>query len=825
MAKPHLHTRVVRAASIPLIILLAATAATWLAPRVSDAVAAWLRTPAVRSRTIGLTAELRVAVNATEALANPRVGRAGLAESAADAGSTTIDAGLRFTMVGVICRPPVQTGDVVVRVRTSEDGATWSRWYSAVLERGAQDAAGEQAFTEPLWTGEGRYLQVAAVDAGSDGTAPLWLRDVRVVAINSSEDADRGAVVLGVVRRVAATIAGIDLSPPAAAMTTRPTIVTRAQWGADESLRDGVPDYAPVRMAFVHHTDSGNTYSRSEAPAIVRGAYYYHTRSLHWNDIGYNFLVDRYGVVYEGRYGGVTKGPVGAQALGFNTGSTGISVIGTFTNARPPAAAVGALERLLAWKLDMHHVDPLGSATLTCAYGEKFSTGQSVKFPTIAGHRDANYTGCPGGKLYGLLPQIRRSAAALGQPKIYGLALGDARISPNGDGVRDRTTVRFVLSEVAAWRLVIGAKGGDVVRRMSGHGGGVETTWSGKDDDGHDLPDGVYTLTAEATSESGDARAAAADVFIDTTPPHLEDATVTPNPFSPDGDGHGDRATLRFQPGEAGTARVSVLGAGGRVLRRLTGWKAVSAEAESVSWDGRIDAGGALVAASEGPATLEVEMRDLAGNSASVRRSVVVDRTLGFPRVTPSTCSPNGDGELDTATVGFKLTRRAEVTAALVHGDAVLSTQPLGALEPGGHSFTWDGRLDGGAYAGSGAYAFRLTARSGIGAISLSQPFTVDRFRPRLSAPATVGARHGRTVSVAYRVNDPFSPTVRVTVEVTDSAGVLLTTLSLGWVKQGKAQVCAWKPVAKGSYTMAFEALDRGANHENASVKTTLVAR
>ena len=93
-------------------------------------------------------------------------------------------------------------------------------------------------------------------------------------------------------------------------------------------------------MAFVHHTDSGNDYTASEAPAVVRGVYAYHTKSLHWSDVGYNFLIDRYGVIYEGRYGGVSRGVIGAQVLGFNTGSTGISVIGTFTHANPTSASV-----------------------------------------------------------------------------------------------------------------------------------------------------------------------------------------------------------------------------------------------------------------------------------------------------------------------------------------------------------------------------------------------------------------------------------------------------------------------------------------------------
>ncbi len=85
-------------------------------------------------------------------------------------------------------------------------------------------------------------------------------------------------------------------------------IVTRAQWGADESLRRGSPSYATVKMAFVHHTDTGNDYTAADAPAIVRAIYAYHTQTLGWSDIGYDFLIDRFGTIYEGRYGGVARG-------------------------------------------------------------------------------------------------------------------------------------------------------------------------------------------------------------------------------------------------------------------------------------------------------------------------------------------------------------------------------------------------------------------------------------------------------------------------------------------------------------------------------------
>jgi flagellar hook assembly protein FlgD len=824
MARPHPHKWVARAAAICILTFIATLAAIWLAPRASDAVAAWVRTPSVRIQTVTLSSALPVAAPRATADASARSAVAGGEAFAEDA--VTIDPGLRFNLVGVVCRPPAEPGDVVVQVRTSLDGSLWGYWYSASLEVVTEgDGSQPQAFTEPLWTGAARYVQVAARQAGGRQAAPVVLHGVKVVALNSTEDADPGATLLGVVRRTAAAVAGLELAAPAGAMTTTPAIVTRAVWGADESLRTGSPSFAPVRMVFVHHTDSGNDYTRAEAPAIVRAVYAYHTRSLHWSDVGYNFLIDRYGTVYEGRYGGVSKGAIGAQTLGFNTGSIGVSVIGTFTTATPPVAAVGALERLLAWKLDVHHIDPEGRAALVCGYGQKYATGQNVTFPVIAGHRDANFTDCPGGKLYSQLPAIRKAVAAIGQPKIYAFDVAGAYFSPDGDGVRDKAEVGFTVSEPATWSVEIRRPGGDVVRRVSGEGSSAVATWSGKDDEGRDLPDGTYTLIAGAKSAHGEARPATIDVHLDTTPPRLETAEIAPGTFSPNGDGQADSAKVLFEPGESGTARVSVIGDGDRVLRRLTDWSAVGAAAQSVTWDGRISENGKLVAAPEGRTLIEIAMRDLAGNSAQVRRAVIVDRTLGFPGVTPQTCSPNGDGVRDTVAVAFKLTRRAEVTVALVSGVDVLRAIKAGEMDPGPQSLTWDGKLAGGAFAESGKYDLRVTAHSSVGVTSVAKPVTVDRFRPRFTVPATASATLGKTARVAFSVRDAYSPTVKVTVAVSDTAGAAVATVDCGWVKQGTALTCSWKPPARGTYTLTFHAVDRGGNAEGAARAVVLEVR
>src|SRR5438132_10976364 len=138
-----------------------------------------------------------------------------------------------------------------------------------------------------------------------------------------------------------------------------PPILTRLAWGANEAIRRAEPSFATsIGFAVVHHTAGTNSYSASQSAAIVRGIEGYHVQGNGWNDIGYNFLVDKYGQIFEGRYGGVDKNVIGAHAEGFNTGSVGVAVLGTYDSAAPPPAAMTSLANLLAWRLDVAHVDP-----------------------------------------------------------------------------------------------------------------------------------------------------------------------------------------------------------------------------------------------------------------------------------------------------------------------------------------------------------------------------------------------------------------------------------------------------------------------------------
>ncbi|MEU8828542.1 N-acetylmuramoyl-L-alanine amidase [Streptomyces sp. NPDC048636] len=205
--------------------------------------------------------------------------------------------------------------------------------------------------------------------------------------------------------------------PPATAAphtAPRPRIITRAGWGADEAIREKEHAYSKtVKVAFLHHTVTGNTYNCSEVPSLLRGIYRYHVKSMGWSDYGYNFTVDRCGNIYEGRSGGVDKAVIGAHTRGFNSKSMGVAVLGTFDAEQPSQKAVNAIARLTAWKLGLFDRDPKAVVHLVSGGGNKYTKGTSVRFHVISGHRDGFATDCPGRRLYDKLGPVRRAAARL----------------------------------------------------------------------------------------------------------------------------------------------------------------------------------------------------------------------------------------------------------------------------------------------------------------------------------------------------------------------------------------------------------------------------
>ncbi|MCZ0987362.1 FG-GAP-like repeat-containing protein [Streptomyces diastatochromogenes] len=209
---------------------------------------------------------------------------------------------------------------------------------------------------------------------------------------------------------------------PAARPSTvaKPPVITQAEWGASTDY-DGTPSYGTeIKAAVIHHTgvDSDNKLSCADSRARLRTIQQEHF-SRGYFDIGYNFVVDRCGQIFEGRSGGMDLPVVGAHDIGFNTNTVGISYIGNYMSAQPSRAALDSIARIVAWKFGMYGVDPTGKVTLTSGSdagvdGNKVAKGTSITLPRVFGHRDTNATACPGDNLYKKLSLIAALAKTPG---------------------------------------------------------------------------------------------------------------------------------------------------------------------------------------------------------------------------------------------------------------------------------------------------------------------------------------------------------------------------------------------------------------------------
>ncbi|CAL9475397.1 hypothetical protein SUDANB174_02912 [Streptomyces sp. enrichment culture] len=365
-----------------------------------------------------------------------------LAPVARDRAPGAAEQGLRrrdvrhFSLVGVVWDSPATElhGRVEVRTRATATG-TWSGWRELethnadhAADPGSPESASGRVrgATAPLWVGEsdGVEVRVRAENApgrarSAPAAAPLPT-GLRLELVDPGEGApppgDRAArsgaepSVLPARPAHSAHPARQRAAPHAG---PRPSITTRRGWGADEKLREkGFVYTKKVKTAFVHHSATGNNYRCSQAPSVIRGIYRYHVKSTGWRDLGYNFLVDKCGHIYEGRAGGVSKPVLGAHTLGFNANSMGIAVLGTYSSQKPSAAALKAIARLTAWKVGLYGGNPRGKTYLKSGGGNLYPKGRKVRLNVISGHRDGFATNCPGQQLYAKLGTARAKAAA-----------------------------------------------------------------------------------------------------------------------------------------------------------------------------------------------------------------------------------------------------------------------------------------------------------------------------------------------------------------------------------------------------------------------------
>jgi hypothetical protein len=335
----------------------------------------------------------------------------------------------RFNLVGLRWRGSADHAHLRVRVKDSR--GRWSPWrelHTGAAE-GPDPGRGEPvkvAASAPAWAGQADWVQYRA-ERRLPGAK---LHFVNTTGTATAADRRRTAIRRTINRGVVglAKLPGA-LVPNARAAEPQPPIVPRAQWGAQDCPPRSGPDYGQVKAAFVHHTVNLNDYSQAEAPAVVLGICRYHRNSNGWNDVGYNFLVDKYGTIYEGRAGGVDQPIVGAQAQGYNSQSTGIANVGTFEDVPQSNEALTAMARLIRWKLPLHGVPTQGNVTVTSAGGDsnRYPAGTSVTLNRISGHRDGNNTACPGTALYNQLPDLRARVGAVDPGVPQGGASGPSR--------------------------------------------------------------------------------------------------------------------------------------------------------------------------------------------------------------------------------------------------------------------------------------------------------------------------------------------------------------------------------------------------------------
>ncbi len=379
--------------------------------------------------------------------------------------------------------------------------------------------ASRRVFTAPTWLDAADAVDVR-VEVGHDAAR---IGDVRLHLTNTNGDAyaptslSRIASFFGAVGRFLSARA-VD---QADAATTKPTVISRKGWGADESLRGSGPgSAASAKVVFVHHTVNENSYSRSQAPALVRGIYRYHTLSRGYSDIGYNFLVDRYGRVFEGWAGGLDEPVSGAHTSCFNTGSIGVAMLGTFSSASPTSSMLHAMKRLVAWKMDIHHIPPVGKVTMVSAGSSKYEAGTAVTFNRIAAHRNANDTACPGWVGYNKIPWLRGAVDAIGHPKIYLPTMTSALLRPDGNDKHETVTFTARLSRTATWTLNFTDPAGRLLRSFTRTTSSVNVTWDGRRADGSYVPTSRARVTLTAKDAAGrSAHPATGMLYVVTTYP------------------------------------------------------------------------------------------------------------------------------------------------------------------------------------------------------------------------------------------------------------------------------------------------------------------
>ncbi len=346
-----------------------------------------------------------------------------------------------------------QDGSPTVRLRW-RTATGWTAW-----DQPETDApTGTVPSTEPAWRPTGATAVAVEVTGAARGLTLVTVSDGGVRQ-------SRGVQSWGMRSAAARSATGL-----------LGAVKSRRDWGADESIRRGRPEYATsVRAVVVHHTVQRNDYAAGEVPAMIRADYAYHVRSRGWDDLGYNLVVDRFGQVWEGRAGGFGRATIGSHTGGFNTSTLGVAVLGDYTRTGPSTPVTKALAKVTAYAAGTWGFDPKGSVTLTSKGSSRYRSGQRVTLPRVLGHRQVSTTACPG-SLMDALPEVRRGAAVLlgPAPRVTETAVTGAPVHAPLP-----LTITAKLSREAPWTAEVKDPAGEVVARATGEDAAPRIEWNG----------------------------------------------------------------------------------------------------------------------------------------------------------------------------------------------------------------------------------------------------------------------------------------------------------------------------------------------------------
>ncbi|WP_229069628.1 peptidoglycan recognition protein [Actinoplanes sp. DH11] len=457
-----------------------------------------------------------------------------------------------FSMVGVTWADPrvVSDGRIEVRTRTAGTGR-WTPWQLLETDNpdasGGAEGPGARGASDPLWVGlsdgvearvegartlpRGMRVDLINPDGEGVGEAPEMRPGAAASGRDRAEIAGRAqnagrAESAGrarnagraqnagragsAARRAGGNAADRARRNPVLPARPVPRMVTRAGWGANEGSVADPPSYTgAIKIVFVHHTATGNGYTCGQSASIVRGIATYQVKSKGWNDIGYNFLVDKCGTVFEGRGGGVHRSVLGAHTLGFNDNASAIAVIGDFRSVRIPVAARAAVAQVAAYKLGAWGSPPAGRVALVSGGSNKHAAGRAVTFSRISGHRDAGSTECPGTALYRQLPAIRTIAGGapigLRFQQLGGASAAAGKFYSRGlvQPLWDLSTPTRMLDRFEVWldgRMFVATPAGHRRARVR-------------------LSPGEHTLAIKAVHLSGRTSVTSARIIADPVPP------------------------------------------------------------------------------------------------------------------------------------------------------------------------------------------------------------------------------------------------------------------------------------------------------------------